>query len=171
MEPIPQELVDRFGRQVSYLRLSVTDRCDFRCVYCMAEKMEFVPKPQVLTLEEHFQVARAFTELAMRRPDTAGPVREHVRRLLRELDGCRELLIPPGATMWVEFGIDEERLKGRWLEARFKLTVKGEGQEPEVLLDRTLDSDSEKPWRGRWLRLARFSYQEVELCVSTEVSG
>ena len=63
MKELPSILIDRFGRRVDYVRLSITDRCDFRCVYCMAEEMTFVPKPQVLTLEEHFQVAQAFTEL------------------------------------------------------------------------------------------------------------
>jgi hypothetical protein len=95
----------------------------------------------------------------------------HSRRLLREIDGCRELLIPPDASMWVEFGIDSERLNEQRLEARFKLTVRREGHPPETLLDRTLNSDSENPWRGRWIRLARFSYQNVDLCVSTEISG
>ena len=45
-------LVDPFGRAISYLRVSVTDRCDFRCVYCMAENMTFLPKADLLTLEE-----------------------------------------------------------------------------------------------------------------------
>src|SRR6202047_448303 len=45
-------LVDPFGRDISYLRVSVTDRCDFRCVYCMAEHMSFLPKADLLTLEE-----------------------------------------------------------------------------------------------------------------------
>ena len=45
-------LVDPFGRSISYLRVSVTDRCDFRCVYCMAENMAFLPKADVLSLEE-----------------------------------------------------------------------------------------------------------------------
>ena len=50
---MPQaKLTDRFGRTVNYVRLSVTDRCDFRCVYCMAEDMTFLPRQQVLTLEE-----------------------------------------------------------------------------------------------------------------------
>ena len=65
MPDFPPALIDRFQRRVDYVRLSVTDRCDFRCVYCMAEEMTFVPKPQVLTLEEHFQVAQAFTELGV----------------------------------------------------------------------------------------------------------
>ena len=43
-EPFPSELVDPFGRAVDYIRISVTDRCDFRCVYCMAEEMTFLPK-------------------------------------------------------------------------------------------------------------------------------
>ena len=58
-------LMDRFGRRVNYLRLSVTDRCDFRCVYCMAEDMTFLPRAEVLTLEELLQVATAFVELGV----------------------------------------------------------------------------------------------------------
>ncbi|MDG3667590.1 GTP 3',8-cyclase MoaA, partial [Pseudomonas aeruginosa] len=50
--------IDGQGRQIDYLRLSVTDRCDFRCVYCMAEDMRFLPRQQVLTLEEIERVAR-----------------------------------------------------------------------------------------------------------------
>ena len=45
-------LIDDFGRRVDYVRLSVTDRCDFRCVYCMSEHMSFLPKKELLTLEE-----------------------------------------------------------------------------------------------------------------------
>lgn len=56
-------LRDRFGRTIDYVRLSVTDRCDFRCVYCMAEDMEFLPRQQVLTLEEIARLARIFTTL------------------------------------------------------------------------------------------------------------
>ncbi|MGI2258551.1 GTP 3',8-cyclase MoaA [Shewanella sp. GXUN23E] len=59
------QLVDRFGRRVEYLRLSVTDRCDFRCVYCMSEDPCFLPREQVLSLEELAQIARAFTELGV----------------------------------------------------------------------------------------------------------
>jgi len=65
MTALPFELIDRFGRRVDYVRLSVTDRCDFRCVYCMAEQMTFVPKRQVLSLEELFQVGQAFSELGV----------------------------------------------------------------------------------------------------------
>ncbi len=60
-----EQLIDDFGRRVRYVRISVTDRCDFRCVYCMSEEMTFLPRAQVLTLEELAMVARAFTELGV----------------------------------------------------------------------------------------------------------
>ena len=53
-----EQLIDDFGRRVRYVRISVTDRCDFRCVYCMSEEMTFLPRAQVLTLEELAMVAR-----------------------------------------------------------------------------------------------------------------
>jgi cyclic pyranopterin phosphate synthase len=62
-----QALVDGFGRKVTYLRLSVTDRCDLRCVYCMAEHMVFLPKAEVLSLEELDRVATAFVSLGVRK--------------------------------------------------------------------------------------------------------
>src|SRR5205823_2296601 len=58
--PAPSPLVDPFGRVISYLRVSVTDRCDFRCVYCMAENMTFLPKRDLLTLEELDRLCSAF---------------------------------------------------------------------------------------------------------------
>jgi cyclic pyranopterin phosphate synthase len=58
-------LVDRFDRHVTYLRISVTDRCNYRCVYCMSEEMTFVPRSSLLTLEETGQIARAFCELGV----------------------------------------------------------------------------------------------------------
>ena len=60
-------LADGFGRAVTYLRVSVTDRCDLRCVYCMAEHMTFLPKAQVLTLEELERLASAFIDLGVRK--------------------------------------------------------------------------------------------------------
>lgn len=58
-------LIDRFGRRIEYLRISVTDRCDLRCVYCMSEDMQFVPRAQLLTLEEIIRIGRVFTELGV----------------------------------------------------------------------------------------------------------
>ena len=54
------QLIDGLGRRIDYLRMSVTDRCDFRCVYCMAEDMTFLPRQQVLTLEEMQRLAALF---------------------------------------------------------------------------------------------------------------
>jgi cyclic pyranopterin phosphate synthase len=64
-EVTAKRLVDRFGRHVTYLRISVTDRCNFRCVYCMSKEMTFVPRSRLLTLEEIAQIARAFCELGV----------------------------------------------------------------------------------------------------------
>jgi GTP 3',8-cyclase len=60
-------MIDPFGRTISYLRVSVTDRCDFRCVYCMAEEMSFLPKREVLTLEELDRLCSAFVRLGVRK--------------------------------------------------------------------------------------------------------
>jgi GTP 3',8-cyclase len=60
-------LIDPFGRHVSYLRVSVTDRCDFRCVYCMAEDMTFLPKRDLLTLEELDRICTAFIDKGVRK--------------------------------------------------------------------------------------------------------
>lgn len=63
----PPLLVDPFQRVISYLRVSVTDRCDFRCVYCMSENMTFLPKKELLTLEELDRVCTAFARLGVRK--------------------------------------------------------------------------------------------------------
>src|SRR5689334_19617471 len=60
-------LVDRFGRSITYLRVSVTDRCDFRCTYCMSEHMTFLPKKDVLSLEELDRLCSAFVTRGVRK--------------------------------------------------------------------------------------------------------
>ena len=65
-------LIDPFGRAVTYLRVSVTDRCDFRCTYCMAETMQFLPKSEVLSLEEIDRVASAFIRRGVRKVRLTG---------------------------------------------------------------------------------------------------
>lgn len=92
-------LIDRFGRRVSYLRISVTDRCDFRCIYCMAENMRFLPRDQLLTLDELLLVAQAFTELGVNKIRITGGeplVRHGVIGLLEglaRLPGLKELVM------------------------------------------------------------------------------
>lgn len=96
---IPDKLVDRFGRHVTYVRISVTDRCDFRCVYCMSEDMTFLPRAQVLTLEEMATLGRAFTELGVRKLRITGGeplVRKNVIWLFQQLGrlpGLHELTL------------------------------------------------------------------------------
>lgn len=60
-------LIDPFARKINYLRVSVTDRCDFRCVYCMAENMKFLPKKELLTLEELNRVCSTFVSLGIQK--------------------------------------------------------------------------------------------------------
>ncbi|MCK8514811.1 GTP 3',8-cyclase MoaA [Methylonatrum kenyense] len=96
---LPQTLVDRFGRRVSYVRLSVTDRCDFRCVYCMSEDMTFLPRSEILSLEELAAVGQAFAELGVDKIRITGGeplVRHNVIELfetLGALDGLKELTL------------------------------------------------------------------------------
>ncbi|MGE0612785.1 MAG: GTP 3',8-cyclase MoaA [Hyphomicrobiales bacterium] len=81
-------LVDPFGRQVTYLRVSVTDRCDFRCVYCMAENMSFLPKKDLLSLEELDRVCTAFARRGVRKLRITGGeplVRKNIMWLFRAL--------------------------------------------------------------------------------------
>jgi cyclic pyranopterin phosphate synthase len=97
-------LVDRFGRSVNYIRLSVTDRCDLRCVYCMPEKMKFVPRTQLLTLEEMESVARAFIKLGVDKIRITGGeplVRRNIMQLfgnLGEIEALRDLTLTTNAT-------------------------------------------------------------------------
>ena len=95
----PAQLVDRFGRSVDYLRISITDRCDFRCLYCMAEDMTFLPRAQVLTLEEIHTIARAFVELGVKKIRITGGeplVRKGALLLLEKIgrfDSLKELVM------------------------------------------------------------------------------
>ncbi len=97
--PKPPALIDSFGRQIRYLRLSVTDRCDFRCTYCMAEEMTFLPRSQVLSLEEIERLARIFTGLGVSKIRVTGGeplVRHSVDQLIGKLGalpGLNELAI------------------------------------------------------------------------------
>lgn len=81
-------MIDRFGRSVTYLRVSVTDRCDFRCTYCMAENMNFLPKKDLLTLEELDRICTAFIAKGVRKLRLTGGeplVRKNIMHLVRAL--------------------------------------------------------------------------------------
>ena len=86
--PLASPLIDPFGRQIAYVRVSVTDRCDFRCVYCMSEDMNFLPKRDVLSLEELERLCSAFIGLGARKIRITGGeplVRRNVMSLFRGL--------------------------------------------------------------------------------------
>lgn len=88
------QLIDKFNRKISYIRLSVTDRCDFRCVYCMDERMRFLPRAQLLTLEELALVGQAFVELGVTKIRLTGGeplVRKNILQLVQTLGNLASL--------------------------------------------------------------------------------
>jgi len=113
--PPAAPLVDPFGRAITYVRVSVTDRCDFRCVYCMAENMEFLPKRDLLTLEELDRLCSAFVEMGTRKIRITGGeplVRRGIiglfRSLSRHLDEGRldELTVTTNGSRLAQFAGD-----------------------------------------------------------------
>jgi GTP 3',8-cyclase len=93
------KLIDQFGRTVDYIRLSITDRCDFRCVYCMSEDMTFLPRDEVLSLEECARLVKIFVDLGVSKVRITGGeplVRKHALWLFEEvgkLSGLQELVL------------------------------------------------------------------------------
>jgi cyclic pyranopterin phosphate synthase len=131
------QLIDRFGRRVNYVRMSITDRCDFRCVYCMDEEMVFMPRQQLLSLEEIVLLIGAFAELGVEKVRVTGGeplVRKNVDWLFKELGdlkkttALKELTIttngsqlPKYAESLVESGVDRINISLDSLKAdRFK---------------------------------------------------
>ncbi len=102
-------LIDSFNRQVRYLRMSVTDRCNLRCTYCMAEDMTFLPKSRVLSLEEMSLVGQAFVALGVEKIRLTGGeplVRRGIVDLaqtLSQLDGLRELVMTTNGVLLDKF--------------------------------------------------------------------
>ncbi|MFL0357078.1 GTP 3',8-cyclase MoaA [Erythrobacter sp. GH1-10] len=103
-------LVDRFKRSISYLRLSVTDRCDLRCTYCMPERMKFLPRKEVLTLEELYELACGFIDRGVTKIRVTGGeplVRRDIIDLFHALgrrigNGLEELTLTTNATQLAE---------------------------------------------------------------------
>jgi cyclic pyranopterin phosphate synthase len=108
-------MIDPFGRQISYLRASVTDRCDFRCAYCMAEHMTFLPKAELLTLEEMERLCSAFIDKGVERIRITGGeplVRKNVIWLFERLgerigkNGFRELTLTTNGSQLARYARD-----------------------------------------------------------------
>ena len=113
------ELIDPFGRHVSYLRVSVTDRCDFRCVYCMSENMSFLPRHDLLTLEELDRVCSAFIERGVKKIRLTGGeplVRKNLMSLVESLSrhlksgALEELTLTTNGSQLAKYAIDLARL-------------------------------------------------------------
>ena len=110
----PNRLIDQFGRQVDYIRLSITDRCDFRCQYCMAEDMTFLPRDEVLSLEECARLVRVFVDLGVSKVRITGGeplVRKNALWLFNEigqLENLKELVLTTNGS---QLGKQSEALK------------------------------------------------------------
>lgn len=109
--PEPFKLIDRFGRQVDYIRLSITDRCDFRCAYCMGEDMVFLPRDEILTLEECARLVRVFVGLGVTKVRITGGeplVRKDAIRLFEDigtLAGLRELTLTTNGSQLAQYAL------------------------------------------------------------------
>ena len=105
-------LVDRFQRRVSYLRISVTDRCDLRCIYCMSENMKFLPRASLLSLEEIVRVGGAFVDLGVNKIRITGGEPLHRRDILKvfrelgALEGLRDLTVTTNGTQLSRFAAE-----------------------------------------------------------------
>ena len=147
--PVP--LIDPFGRTVDYLRVSVTDRCDLRCVYCMSERQTFLPKAEVLTIEELDRLCSAFVALGTRRLRLTGGeplVRRGFLQLVEDLSrhlrsgALDELTLTTNGTRLKEFAADLARLGVR------RLNVSLDSIDPDVFRRVTRGGDLDKVMAG-----------------------
>ncbi len=150
---LPRELIDDFGRRVTYVRISVTDRCDFRCVYCMSEEMTFLPRAQILTLEELALVARAFVELGVVKVRLTGGeplVRRDIDTLVEEigaLPGLRDFAMTTNGSGLVK---QAERLREAGLK---RLNISLDSLDPQRFRELTRTGELERVIEG--IRAAR----------------
>jgi len=108
-------LIDQYNRSINYLRISVTDRCDLRCVYCMKEKMEFLPKKEILTLEEIERLCDNFIEMGVKKIRLTGGeplVRRDVIKLIKRLNSkknttiLKEITLTTNGTLLEKYAYD-----------------------------------------------------------------
>ncbi|MEL0616717.1 GTP 3',8-cyclase MoaA [Cobetia marina] len=138
-----ETLVDDFGRRIRYVRLSVTDRCDFRCVYCMSEEMTFLPRDEVLSLEEIALLARAFVELGVEKIRLTGGeplVRRDIGTLVEDigaLDGLKDFSMTTNGAGLVKHAA---RLKAAGMQ-RLNISLDSLDSERFKALTRTGDLD------------------------------
>ncbi len=157
-------LIDGFGRKVTYLRLSVTDRCDLRCVYCMSEHMQFLPKAEVLTLEELDEIATAFIALGVEKLRLTGGeplVRKGVMTLIERLSrhlasgALSEIALTTNGTRLALYAADLARLGVR------RVNVSMDSLRPEVFARLTRGGDLAQVQAG--IAAARDAGLEVKI--------
>ena len=109
------ELIDQFSRKINYLRVSVTDRCDLRCVYCMKEKMNFLPKKEILSFEEIERLCDNFISLGVKKIRLTGGeplVRKNIIDLIKNLNSkkihtnLKEITLTTNGTLLSNFAKD-----------------------------------------------------------------
>ncbi len=144
-------MIDPFGRDVSYLRISVTDRCDFRCHYCMAEDMDFLPKAEVLSLEEIDRVCSAFVRLGVKKLRITGGeplVRRNIMwlftRLARHLESgiLKELALTTNGSQLARYAAD---LHARGVR---RINVSLDSLDPRKFAEITRGGDLEQVMEG-----------------------
>ncbi|WP_309566208.1 GTP 3',8-cyclase MoaA [Methylobacillus flagellatus] len=142
------QLIDQFGRHVDYIRLSITDRCDFRCVYCMGEDMNFLPREEVLTLEECARLVKTFVSLGVSKVRITGGeplVRKNALSLFEEigrLPGLRELTMTTNGSQLEHYAHD---LKKAGLD---RINISMDSLDPERFRKITRVGDLNKVLRG-----------------------
>ena len=123
------QLTDQYNRKVNYLRISVTDRCDLRCVYCMKEKMTFLPKKEILTLEEIERLCDNFIEMGVKKIRLTGGeplVRKDIIKLINKINGALKRIDDGSYGYCKETG---EPIEIKRLEARPVAALSLEAQE------------------------------------------
>lgn len=143
-----QTLVDQFGRTVDYIRLSITDRCDFRCVYCMAEEMTFLPRNEVLSLEECARLVKVFVALGVSKVRITGGeplVRKNALWLFEtigKLDGLDELVLTTNGSQLEKQAQD---LKNAGVK---RINISVDSLNPELFKKITRTGELDKVLRG-----------------------
>ncbi|MGP6085556.1 GTP 3',8-cyclase MoaA [Antarctobacter jejuensis] len=177
-----QPLIDPFLRPISYLRVSVTDRCDFRCVYCMSENMTFLPKKELLTLEELDRMCSTFVRLGVEKLRITGGeplVRRDImtffRRMTRHLDAgaLKELTLTTNGSQLERFsadlydaGVRRVNVSLDTLDEKKFADITRWGRLPQVM--RGLDAAQKAGLRVKINAVALKGFNEDELIAMTE---
>jgi len=177
-----EKLIDPFARPISYLRVSVTDRCDFRCVYCMSENMSFLPKKELLTLEELDRLCSTFIGMGVEKLRITGgeplvrrDILKFFQSMTRHLDSgaLRELTLTTNGSQLEKFakplyeaGVRRVNISADTLDEQKFAEITRWGRLPQVL--RGIDAAQEAGMRVKLNAVALKGFNEDELFSMTE---